>query len=195
MWHRFIFCQPSISCSWCPQGTGAGWCPEALWVHLEEETALGLVFVHPKDHRSVGSLLLSQLANPTSPVQLRQQQPVLPNPRFHLGIGSKWWAWGFLSYPSTGLGCTSILGSRLHQYFGEPTALSGFSSSGFAAAAGPSDGQRAHGAACKIQSQKDPVRTIVPFLHHTGGFPRQICPLCRAVQIIDILGFLEALKN
>lgn len=94
-----------------------------------------------------------------------------------------------------GISLSSFNMTGLQQYFGEPTALSGFSSSGFAAAAGPSDGQRAHGAACKIQSRKDPVRTIVPFLHHTGGFPRQICPLCRAVQIIDILGFLEALKN
>lgn len=94
-----------------------------------------------------------------------------------------------------GISLSSFNMTGLQQYFGEPTALSGFSSSGFAAAAGPSDGQRAHGAACKIQPQKDPVRTIVPFLHHTGGFPRQICPLCRAVQIIDILGFLEALKN
>lgn len=57
---------------------------------LQEETATGRrkqPFVCPKGPRSVGSLLLSQLGNPTSPVQLWQHQPVLPNPRSHLGIG------------------------------------------------------------------------------------------------------------
>lgn len=47
----------------------------------------------------------------------------------------------------------------------------------------------------KFNLERDPVGTFVSFLHHIGGFPRQICPLFRAVQIIDILGFLEALKN